>query len=430
MSTPFGGPPEGEELHLIEWWPIDRVQRYAKHARKNRAAVSAVATSIDTFRWRRPLVVDAEGVLIVGDAALQAAKRLKHKVVPVHVARGLSAEQARAYRLADNATGEHSVWDDEILAQEIRELTLEGFNPQLIGLSPDYLEKLLAIPSGLLPTADPDDVPPLPVTPRTKPGDVYQLGAHRLVCGDSKDPAVWAALMGEERAQAVFTDPPYGVKVVGGTKDRLTIQNDDLPIDQLTVFLRETLGPTLAHCQPGAPWYVCAPHGPQFLSFAVVGVEQGWWRQTLVWAKDTFSLGRSDYHYRHEAILTSQPPTDDDTPPREHVAIGYGWAPGAAHTWRGGRKQDTVWDVPKPRANDEHPTMKPVELIARALQNSTIAGDLVLDPFGGSGSTLITCEMLGRRARLIELDPRYCDVIVRRWEEATGMSKEDLRAVQ
>ena len=166
-------------------------------------------------------------------------------------------------------------------------------------------------------------------------------------------------------------------------------------------FLRSTLGNALDACKPGAVWYVAAPAGPNFLPFASCLAALRVWRQTLVWVKDAFVLGRSDYHYRHEAVF-------------------YGWKPGAAHHEPPDRTHDTIWEVPRPRASPDHPTSKPVELVERALLMSTARGELVLDPFAGSGSTLIAAEASGRRAACVELDPRYCDVVVRRWQEATG----------
>lgn len=206
-------------------------------------------------------------------------------------------------------------------------------------------------------------------------------------------------------ADAMWTDPPYGVSYVGKTKDALTIENDDRSSDSLEAFLRDVFALALIHTKAGGAWYVAAPAGPLHLAFASALHELGVWRQTLTWEKDQFVLGRSDYHYRHEPIF-------------------YGWKEGAAHTWNGGRTQDSVLEVPRPRRSAEHPTMKPVALVQRCVENSTDAGALVVDPFGGSGTTLMACEAAGRTASLIELDPKYCDVIVARWEKATDQKAE------
>lgn len=228
-------------------------------------------------------------------------------------------------------------------------------------------------------------------------------------------------------ADAVWTDPPYGVAYVGKTKAALTIQNDNLGLGDLTEFLRRTLGAALAVCRPGGAWYVAAPAGPAFLAFATVLTELGVWRQTISWVKNVLVMGHSDYHYRHEPVFYGHVPGAEPPalPPAEYdettEALLYGWAPGAAHQPPPDRKQDTVWEFPKPKASRQHPTMKPVALIEKALRNSTRAGSVVLDPFGGSGSTLIACHLTGRVARLVELDPRYVDVICRRYQQHTGV---------
>jgi site-specific DNA-methyltransferase (adenine-specific) len=258
---------------------------------------------------------------------------------------------------------------------------------------------------GLLEGADADAAPPVPSEPITKLGDRYVLGSHRLVCGDSTNSNVWEQLLQGDRADAVWTDPPYGVSYVGKTKDSLTIENDDLDGDGLLDLLRSVFALALTHTRGGAPWYVAAPAGPLMHAFNSTLLEVDVLRQCLAWVKDQFVLGRSDYHYKHEPIF-------------------YGWSPGKAHTWLGGRTMTSVLEFERPRRNADHPTMKPVALIAHCLSNSTEPGSLVVDPFGGSGSTLIAAQTLGRRAALIEIDPKYCDVIVRRWEKATGRTAQ------
>ncbi|MEM7517346.1 MAG: site-specific DNA-methyltransferase, partial [Planctomycetota bacterium] len=241
-----------------------------------------------------------------------------------------------------------------------------------------------------------------PEDPTTQVGDVWLLGEHhRLICGDSTDPAVLAELMQGERASLVWTDPPYGVSYIGGTKDEMTIENDDLDLADLESLLEGAFGSAADACEPGAVWYVAAPAGPNFLPFAKRLSELGIWRQTLVWEKDSLVLGRSDYHYRHEAIL-------------------YGWVPGAAHHAPKTRALDTILKFARPKSSPDHPTMKPVPLVQHCIETSSKPGGIILDPFSGSGTTLLAAESCARKARCIELDPRYCDVIVRRFEEATG----------
>jgi DNA modification methylase len=249
---------------------------------------------------------------------------------------------------------------------------------------------------------------------------LWLLGGHRLVCGDATDPAVFAALLDGRRADMVWTDPPYGVAYTGknamlnawdgGNRLETGIGSDELDREGLTRLLRDALGNATSACRPGASWWTAAPCLAQPLTaYANVLTELGVWHHTLVWVKDGFVLGRSDYHGRHEQLL-------------------YGWVPGAAHTPPRGRSQDSVWEIPRPRSNDTHPTMKPVELIARAIGNHTKSGHLVLDPFAGSGSTLIAADQLNRVAALIELDPAYCDVICRRYQTHTGGAKPVLEA--
>lgn len=403
--------------------PIAKVKPYPGNPRKNEAAVAKVAASLTEFGWQQPIVVDKDFIVIAGHTRLLAALQLGHAKVPVHVADHLTPSQVRAYRIADNRIGQEAEWDDQKLSAELIALSEAGYDLGLTGFDDKELALLLAEPTGLKPDVDPDEVPKAPKKATTKKGDVFKLGPHRLVCGDSTDVHAWATLMGRDKASMVWTDPPYGVAYVGKTEDAMTIANDSMSVDDLTDFLRGVLSLASSYCVGGAPWYVAAPHGPQFLSFATVGHELGWWRQTLVWVKDVFALGRSDYHYRHEAILVGDEPAGEQVV-QHHAPMGYGWNPGAGHLWHGGRKQDTVWEVPKPRANREHPTMKPVALIERALHNSSVAGAIVIDPFGGSGSTLIACEASGRHARLIELSEVYCDVIIQRWENATGRTAE------
>jgi DNA modification methylase len=259
-----------------------------------------------------------------------------------------------------------------------------------------------------------DEPPPLPEEAETRPGDVYVLGDHRLVCGDARDPQTYARLLGEEHCEAMWTDPPYGVDYEGKTKERLRIASDGAA--GLEALLSESFAAADTALSPGARLYVAHPAGELALTFGGCFVRQGWrLRQTLVWVKDAFVLGRSDYHYRHEPILYGHKPAEG--------RIGRG-----AAGWFGDNAQDSVLEVPRPRQSAEHPTTKPPELVERCLRNSTRRGELVLDPFGGSGSTLVACEQAGRSARLLELDPRFCDVIVARWERLTGRGARRERA--
>jgi site-specific DNA-methyltransferase (adenine-specific) len=320
---------------------------------------------------------------------LRAAKEAGLTDVPVIRADHLTAEQQREFVVKDNVGfGE---WDWDALANEwdMAQLDAWGMDVPEVHVEPT---------TGL---TDADDVPEPPKEPITKSGDRIVLGRHTLVCGDSTDAGMWDKLLVGRQIGMVWTDPPYGVSYVGKTKDALTIENDDLDEGALEQLLRGSLSLVWAHTRPGGAWCVAAPARPLHQAFGAVLKDLEVWRQTLIWKKDTLVLGRSDYHYQHEPIF-------------------YGWKKGAAHTWNSDRKQTTILEFARPKRNADHPTMKPVELVQYCLQNSSNADDLIADPFGGSGTTLIAAETLGRAAALIELDPRYCDVIVRRWEDFTG----------
>ena len=315
-------------------------------------------------------------------------------------------EQARRIMLVDNRTNDLAGYDEQLLAELLSEL------PDLAGTGygPADLDALLVeLGEPEIELAE-DDPPALADEPRTKPGDLYVLGRHRLVCGDAREPSAYARLLEGEQPELVFTDPPYGVDYEGKTARRLTLAGDER--DGLEHLLSESFAASDSVLAPGARIYVAHPAGALSLTFGAAFVGQDWrLHQTLVWVKDQIVLGRSDYHYKHESIL-------------------YGHKRGAGRTGRGARgwfgdnSQVSVLEVPRPKASREHPTMKPPELIA--VENSSAAGDVVLDPFAGSGSTLVACERTHRRARLIELDPRYCDVIVERYERLTGQTAEQL----
>ena len=361
-----------------------------KHSEKN---LRAIAASLEKFGQRKPIVVH-RGVVIAGNGTVEAAKSLGWTDISIAaVPDEWDTDTAKAYALADNRSAELAEWDESELAKQILDLDDKGWDIAELGFEMPQVIKPEPI--------DENDIPEAPAEPTTKLGDVYQLGKHRLICGDSTDVTVMDKLLGEEKADLVWTDPPYGVSYVGKTKDALTIENDTLNLAELEDFLRSAFNSIFTATKPGACWYVAAPSGNLFQAFSIPLSELDVWRHTLVWVKDTLVMGRADYHYRHESIF-------------------YGWTPGAAHQTPPDRKQDTIWEIPRPKANKEHPTMKPIELIERAIQNSSLTGQIVLDAFGGSGSTLIACEQTKRVARLIELDPKYCDVIVTRWENLTG----------
>lgn len=381
--------------------PVDSLKELPGNPR--RGDVEAVAASLARFGQRKPIVVRAsDRTITAGNHTWKAAKHLGWPEVAAVLLDDDEATAA-AFALADNRTSDLGDYDEGALLDLIRQVS--EMDPSLLldaGWSEDAVAELVSrIDPGLPDVPPEDEAPEPPAEPRSRPGDVWVLGSHRVVCGDSTNVGAYEALLGKDRVDTVWTDPPYGVAYVGKTAEALTIENDTMAGAELEDFLRASLGTALTFTRGGAAWYVAAPHGPVGLAFSVVLTEFGVWRHSLVWAKDSMVLGRSDYHYRHEPIY-------------------YGWTPGASHDWFGDRSQTTVIEVPRPKSSREHPTMKPIELIVRCLNNSAPRGGIVLDPFGGSGSTLMACEFTGRKARLIELDPRYTDVICRRWQEYTG----------
>jgi len=390
----------------IEHWPVDKLLPYARNARQHSdEQIAQIAASIAEFGFVNPCLVGADGVLVAGHGRLAAARKLGLSTVPVVVLDHLTPTQRRALVLADNRLAEISTWDNDLLRIELEALQGDGFDLDLTGFDADALAELLAgeEPEHEGQTED-DAVPEIPEDPVSKPGDVWRLGPHRLVCGDATTAEDYAQLFPDgERADMVFTDPPYNVNYANSAKDKLRgkhrpILNDALG-EAFHDFLYDALSLINAHCRGAI--YVAMSSSELDTLQAAFRTAGGHWSTFIIWAKNTFTLGRADYQRQYEPIL-------------------YGWAEGAERHWCGDRDQGDVWQIKKPQKNDLHPTMKPVELVERAIRNSSRPGDVVLDPFGGSGTTLIAAEKSGRVARLIELDPKYADVIVRRWQEWTG----------
>lgn len=400
-------------LHQVETARVGDLKPAPYNPRTiNQAALKGLGEAVERWGLVENVVVNRRTGYLVGGhqrVAVVLAKEGPDAPVPV-VYVDLDDTEERALNATLNNPAIQGTFDMAALTGMLETVKLDM---PVLDFEALRLPDLLPEPKREPPKRDPnavDDAPPS----RVQLGDVVILGEHRLVCGDARDPRAYAALFdGAASADIVWTDPPYGVAVVGGSraepeevrraKGGLEIQNDDLDHAALRVFLMEALTQAFERSRKGAAWYVAAPSGDLFGEFAHVLGREGLavWRHTIAWVKDRFVMGRADYHYRHESVF-------------------YGWRPGAAHYFVDDRTQDTVWEIDRPSTSKDHPTMKPVELIARALRNSSRAGEVVLDPFGGSGSTLIAAEMEGRVARLIELSPRYCDVIVARWEGITG----------
>ena len=377
---------------------IAEVTPYERNPRNNDQAVEAVAKSIKEFGWRAPLVVDKDHVIICGHTRWKAARQLGLDTVPVHVASDLTPEQIQAYRIADNKTAEIADWNYDLLPLELRELQGAQFDLSLLGFDTSELEELLSTATDEVAAGetDPDAVPEAPEDAVSERGRVYRLGDHRLMCGDSTDPGDTDRLMAGERADLYLVDPPYNVALTGS--NGLTIANDDMSDSQFREFLNHAFTSAAGALKPGTAFYVFHSDSESAnfrLACRDAGLEV---HQTLYWVKNSFVLGRFDYHYMSESIL-------------------YGWVPGEAHRWYSDRSQTNILNFAKPTHNDVHPSMKPVEMLVYLVKNSSKRGDVVLDNFGGSGSTLVACEQTGRRCRMMELSPGYCDVIRRRWAE-------------
>lgn len=384
----------------VEQWSIDRLVPYARNARTHSDdQVAQIAASIKEWGWTTPVLVDTDGGIIAGHGRTMAARRLGMTEVPVMVADGWSEAKKRAYVLADNKLSLNAGWDNELLALELAEIGELGFDLDLTGFSADEIAALtpVEVNAGL---TDEDDVPEVSKNPVTVPGDVWILGNHRLMCGDSTSIEALEKLCGGG-VDMWLTDPPYNVAYEGKTKDALKIQNDSMGDDQFRQFLRDSYVAADAVMKAGAVFYIWHADSEGY-NFRGAAQDAGWKvRQCLIWKKSTLVMGRQDYHWKHEPCL-------------------YGWKEGAGHLWAADRKQTTILEFDKPSRNGEHPTMKPVGLFEYQMLNNTKGGDIVLDSFGGSGTTLIAAEKNGRVARVMELDPKYCDVIIKRWQEFTG----------
>lgn len=374
---------------------------YAANSRTHSdAQVAQIAASIKEFGWTNPILVSGDNSIIAGHGRLLAARKLGMDEVPAIVLDHLSKAQQRALVIADNQLALNAGWDMDMLKAEIEDLKLDDFDIDLLGFDEKFLDGLLE-PEPSAGLTDEDAVPETPETPKTVLGDVWVLGNHRLMCGDSTSIEALEKLTEGRLVDMWLTDPPYNVAYEGGTKEKLTIQNDSMGDDDFRQFLRDAYVAADAVMKAGAVFYIWHADSEGY-NFRGAAKDAGWQvRQCLVWKKSSLVMGRQDYHWKHEPCL-------------------YGWKDGAAHLWATDRKQTTILEFDKPSRNGEHPTMKPVELFAYQMLNNTKGSDIVLDSFGGSGTTIIAAEKHGRHGRLMELDPKYCDVIIKRWQEFTG----------
>ncbi len=389
----------------IELLPIGQLRPNPRNPRVNDEAVDAVCRSIQAYGFNNPIITDAELNVAAGHTRLKAARKLGLETVPVIRVPGLVGSKFTGYTIADNATADIAGWDQTLLSQLVSELNLDiDFNLTDLGFSDKELTEILD-QNFEDESSKEDDAPPLPETPVTQRGDLYLLGDHRLLCGDATSKEDMLRLLDGEKLDAIITDPPYGVSYLSRGQRREEwggIQNDDLDAEGLERFLSASFENLASVCRPGAVAYIC--HGISMagirIAFERAFIRAGFHlSSTIVWAKMSGSMGWSDYREQHECLL-------------------YGWI-GEGHRRIKDRTQTTLWHEERD-GNYRHPCQKPVALLSRALRNSTIRGERVCDAFAGSGSTLIACEQLGRVCYCLELEPKYCDVIVERWETYTG----------
>jgi DNA modification methylase len=388
----------------IEIVDINTIKPYENNPRKLKdSAIEKVAKSIKEFGFRQPIVVDKEKIIVVGHTRYRASKKLGLTAVPITIADNLTPEQINAYRIADNRTNEEAEWDIELLKTELKDLQLKDFDLDLTAFDEDELNNFLFEEKEGL--TDEDAVPETPEEPITKLGDIWKLGKHKLICGDSTILNNYEKLFKENKADLLMTDPPYNVDYEGKTKEKLTIQNDSKNDDDFLQFLTDAFNNCAINLKLGASFYIFHSdwYGLEFRqSIKKSELEL---KQNLIWAKNSMVMGRQDYQWQHEPCL-------------------YGWKKGSSHSWYSDRKQTTIIKYDRPTQSKLHPTMKPVGLIEYLIKNSSKQEDVVLDPFLGSGTTLIACEKQSRICYGVELDPKYCDVIVKRWEQFTGKKAE------
>ena len=386
----------------LEHWSLQRLKPYSANARTHsRPHIAQIAASIEEFGFTNPLLVRSDGTIAAGHGRLEAAKLLGLTSVPVIVVDGWTEDQFRAYVLADNRLALNAGWDSDLLAMELAALKTSKFDVSLLGFDVSELGRLLS--AALDPFIDPDGARALPAKPASVRGDLWNCGDHRVLCGDAADRQDVGRLLDGGRAHMCFTDPPYNVDYANCAAAKKQGKNRPILNDALGSgfegFLRAACEVILE--VTGGAVYICMSSAELDTLQRAFREAGGKWSTFLIWAKNTFTLGRSDYQRQYEPIL-------------------YGWKEGTRHQWSGGRDQGDVWYYDKPSRSDVHPTMKPVALVERAILNSSKSNDIVLDPFGGSGTSLIAAWRTGRRARLLELDPRYIDVIVQRWQDLTG----------
>ena len=379
---------------------LEEIKPYEKNPRNNDNAVDAVAASIREFGFKVPIIIDKDNIIVAGHTRYKAAKKLGLKTVPCIKTDDLTDEQVKAFRLADNKVAEQAEWDFDLLNEELETITMDmeqfGFDLPEEKTPTEIIE---------------DDVPDVPEEPKSKYGQVYQLGNHRLMCGDSTKKEDVDKLVRDQKMDLLITDPPYNVEIVGGNhsespserkkKGNMTIKNDKMDNDSFHKFLFDVFTNAYNALKDGSSFY-CWYASREVVNFQTSIEESGFTvKQELIWNKSSLVMGRQDYQWKHDPCL-------------------YGWKETNSHAWYGDRKQTTVIDWERPNKSDLHPTMKPIGLFDYQIRNSSKAGDNILDLFGGSGTTIMACEQNNRNAYVMEYDPKYVDVIIQRWENFTG----------
>lgn len=390
------------------WISVDQIRPHPSNPNEHTPEqIQKIARSIDELDWGRPIILSSDNYILIGHGAYEAAvdilnlkkvpyRRTKHK----H-----DSPEAIALMLSDNKLAELSNWNYGKLQPLQHNLEIAGFDTTLTGFENTELEEIDTKLANLEKIVEDDFDPEAEVEPVCQPGDIWILGRHRLLCGDATKNEDMQQLMNNQLADLIITDPPYNVDYTGATKDQLKIKNDKMDNEKFHEFLLKSYQAMYNAAAPGASIYVFHAD-TEAVNFRETFTMAGWkLAQCCIWAKQSLVMGRQDYHWQHEPVL-------------------YGWKPTGPHHWYSDRKQSTLWHFQKPTKNLEHPTMKPIELISYPLQNSSKKGDLILDPFGGSGSTLMAAEQTERTCHTMELDLHYCDVIINRWEEFTGEKAE------
>ena len=388
--------------NAVERWPLERLIPHARNARTHsEEQVAQIAGSIAEFGFVNPVLVGDDGVMVAGHGRVLAARKLGLHEVPVIVLSHLTPTQRRALMIADNQIATNAGWNDEMLSAELAALRDEDVDLGLLGFDEAEIDHLLSGANDE--AADLDEAPELPTEPISRPGDLWICGEHRVLCGDATVLTDVEKVLGGELADMSFTDPPYNVNYANSAKDKRKGKNRPILNDALGedfgVLLYDACVNILTLTKGAV--YICMSSSELDRLQKAFREAGGKWSTFVIWAKNTFTLGRSDYQRQYEPIL-------------------YGWKEGTDHYWCGARDQGDVWFIDKPVKNDLHPTMKPVALVERAIRNSSKSRDIVLDLFGGSGTTMVAAEQAGRRARLVELDPKYVDVIVQRWQDLTS----------